>query len=131
MPAERAGRHDLGREDALRDEDPGVAEVEGAGAGATVLRDLVDRHLRTAVAAQGRERGQRVVEQPRVGVVPVHDPGVGTLGDAGEGRVVAVLVEVVEAQDREAEALGQPGLAGTAGAGEDDDPGGHVGVRHG
>jgi hypothetical protein len=46
-------------------------------------------------------------------VVPVDDAGVRALGDPGQRRVVAVLVEVVEPEHRETGALGEPRLAGS------------------
>ena len=88
--------------------------------------DLVDRHLAAPGGAQLAERGEGVGLVPRVRVVPVDEPGVGAGGDAGERGVVAVLVEVVEAQDGESEALRQPGLSGAAGSGQDD----HLGSAH-
>ncbi len=100
-----------------------AAEVDRAGAAAAVLRDLVDGDLAAARRAQLAQRGEGVGLVPGVRVVPVDEPGVGAGGDPRQGRVVAVLVEVVEAQDRESEALGEAGLPGAARAGQDDDLG--------
>ena len=85
-----------------------VAEVERPLAGAAVVRDVVDRHLGPALAAERGDRGHRVVGQPRVGVVPVGQPALAPWVMTRQRGVAAVLVEVVEPQHREPEPFGEP-----------------------
>ena len=99
---------------------------ERAGPGAAVVGDRVDRHLDGAGPAQRRQRGHRLLAQPRARVVPVDQAGVGAVGDAGQRRVVAVAVEVVEAQHREPEPSGEVGLARARRPGQDNHLSRHV-----
>ena len=91
--------------------------VTGACAG----RDVVDRRVGAPGPAQLLDRGD--------GGVGFQEPGSSqsTIGSpparssARQGRVVAVLVEVVEPQDGQPEPVGEVRLARPGGAGEDDD----------
>ena len=126
QPLLAARRDHLRREDPLGDEERAAAEVDRARADATVLRDLVDGDVAASGGAEPAQSLEGVLLVPRGRVVPVDEAGVGADGDSGERGVVAVLVEVVEPKDGEPQSLGEAGLPGPAGSGQDD----HLGSTH-
>ena len=95
-------------------------EGEPAGADPAVAGDVVDRHVRGAVAAdrlQGRRGRPR---RPRTAGRPSRR----CRGSGGGGRVGsdAVLVEVVQVEQRQPGLLGEVGLARARGPGEQHQP---------
>ena len=116
-----AGRADqLGREDAGADERAVAAHLEAAAADPAVAGDVVDRYVGGPVTADGFQRFESTFGVPGPRVVPVDDAEGGV---ARQARVVAVLVEVVEVEQREPGLLREVRLAGPRGAGEQHEPG--------